>query len=199
MVVRAELNGGRNRTAKTPWFDEFETYDRSRFAYLTGDVFDGRSSIEDRQRRHEEVCKIVFRSKPRPEKPERPEPKPAGVTSDDHELLARAFKAKYGDKLRVLYEGDTSGHKSDSEADYALASGIAYWTGPDPVRIARLMWASKLAREKWDRSRRPAPDDRAGDQRAQELPRDREAGTVRPDAQGHPQGGQDRSGGRRGS
>src|SRR5262249_43546423 len=39
VVVRANLNGGRNRTGDTPWGDEFEVYDHQRFVYLTGDVF----------------------------------------------------------------------------------------------------------------------------------------------------------------
>jgi primase/DNA polymerase family protein len=145
VLIRATLNGRRNRTAETPWGDSFEVYDRARFAYLTGEVIDGRCSIEDRQLELEAVQEMVWRP--------REEQKPTGLHPDDHELLARAFKAKNGKKLRVLYEGDTSGHKSDSEADLALAGGLAFWIGPNPERIERLMRASKLARPKWDKHR----------------------------------------------
>ena len=145
VLVRAELNGGRNRTAKTPWNDEIEIYDRARFAYLTGELFDGAPpTIEERQGQIDKVRETIW--------PANPKPTPAaGPSADDHELLARAFKAKNGDRLQALYEGDTSRHKSASEADLALAGGLAFWTGPDPGWIERLMRGSRLAREKWDK------------------------------------------------
>ena len=37
-----------------------------------------------------------------------------------------------------------------SSADYSLAYRLAYWTGRDVARIARIMWMSKLARDKWE-------------------------------------------------
>ncbi len=144
VVVRAELNGDRRRTGKTPWGDEIEMYDRERFAYLTGDV-DGVATIVDRQTELDEVYAAVF-----PAKKAAPAA-PTSSTAGDHELLARAFKAKNGDRLRVLYDGDTSRYKSASEADLALAGGLAFWAGPDPDRIERLMRGSRLVREKWDK------------------------------------------------
>lgn len=36
-----------------------------------------------------------------------------------------------------------------TEADFALASHLAFWTGCDEARIERLMWRSGLVREKW--------------------------------------------------
>ena len=38
-----------------------------------------------------------------------------------------------------------------SSADAALAQHLAFWTGNDCARIERLMWQSKLVRDKWDR------------------------------------------------
>lgn len=54
------------------------------------------------------------------------------------EALARC----YPDPVRV-YDA--------SSADAALAQHLAFWTGKDCARIERLMRASKLARDKWER------------------------------------------------
>ena len=40
---------------------------------------------------------------------------------------------------------------SRSEADFALAGSLAFWCGPDPERIERLMRQSGLTRPKWER------------------------------------------------
>jgi putative DNA primase/helicase len=38
VIVRASLNGGRNRTSKTEWGGCYEMYDRARYLTVTGDV-----------------------------------------------------------------------------------------------------------------------------------------------------------------
>lgn len=39
----------------------------------------------------------------------------------------------------------------ESSADLALANHLAFWTGADCERMHRLMWKSKLVRDKWER------------------------------------------------
>jgi primase-polymerase (primpol)-like protein len=74
----------------------------------------------------------------------------AGETLTDDEVLRRAMAAKNGDKFKRLWEGDTSGYSSDSEADLALCSLLSYWTGGDRQRVDRLMARGALGqREKW--------------------------------------------------
>ncbi len=51
---------------------------------------------------------------------------------------------------RLFDEGDTSGYKSDSEADLALASIVAYRAGSNPRLIEAVMRRSALCREKWN-------------------------------------------------
>lgn len=76
-----------------------------------------------------------------------------GTLSDDA-LLDQARKAKNGPKFRALFDaGDTSGYQSGSEADLALASMLAFWTGPDHGAVERLMRRSALVRDKWDAQR----------------------------------------------
>jgi hypothetical protein len=146
-VIRAAVNGKRRRTGKTPWGDDFETYDHARFAYLTGDLLDGMpATIEPRQEQHDTVCQSFW-----PElSQQKSKAAPTGITDADEELLGRAFRAKNGAKVRALYAGDTSGYTSRPEADLALAGHLAFWTGPDADHIERLMRASGLARAKWD-------------------------------------------------
>ena len=52
--------------------------------------------------------------------------------------------------------GDTSDYKTvgndgRSEADLALCTMLAFWCGPDKVRIDRLFRQSGLMRAKWER------------------------------------------------
>ncbi len=93
----------------------------------------------------------------------RPAPKPAAVATGhtrtvtaylgDAELIDKATQAKGGEKFRRLWEGDASGYNSQSEADFALASRLGFWCGPDAGRIERLMRQSGLVRPKWDHHR----------------------------------------------
>jgi hypothetical protein len=90
---------------------------------------------------------------------------------DDDQLVTRALrsvskdgafsgKATFADlwsrnvdALARTYPADTGSPDAygGSEADSALASHLAFWTGGDCERILRLMRRSQLAREKWDR------------------------------------------------
>ena len=72
--------------------------------------------------------------------------------ASDRELLARAGNGSKSAKFMALWLGDWQGeYPSASEADLALARHLAFWTGHDPARIARLMWRSGLVRPKWNR------------------------------------------------
>jgi putative DNA primase/helicase len=71
---------------------------------------------------------------------------------DDVALLNKARKAKHGVKFSALYDvGDTAAYKSRSEADFALCSMLAFWTGRDRARMDALFRCSALMREKWNR------------------------------------------------
>ncbi len=92
-----------------------------------------------------------------------PEPRPHSTRSpggdqtdflEDRALLEKAFGARNGDKVRRLFDGDTSGHQDDdSAADLALLSELAFYTGPDGrAQLDRLFRLSALYREdKWER------------------------------------------------
>ena len=147
VIVRAAMPAGaRHRTTKTAWGGDFEMYSEARYFTMLGT---GSGTIRDAQAEVDAVYAEMF-------PPAGPLPPLQGHGPDvgDHELLDRAFAARNGPKLRALYAGDTSGHGGDdSAADLALCGALAFWTGPDPDRLDRLVRGSGLMREKWDSQR----------------------------------------------
>ena len=77
----------------------------------------------------------------------------APLDLDDDALLARARAATNGALFSRLWNGDTSGYDSPSEADLALCSFLAFWTGADATRLDRMFRGSGLMRDKWDEQR----------------------------------------------
>ena len=145
IILRGHLSGSRRRAGN------FEVYSAGRYFTVTGERLGSRETIEERQGALDELLETMF-----------PPTAPANVngaqgqgltTEDDRELLERAFRAKNGPKLEALYRGEVNGYPSSSEADLALCSALAFWTGPDAERLDRLFRASGLMREKWDSGR----------------------------------------------
>lgn len=71
----------------------------------------------------------------------------------DAEVIAKATSAKNGEKFSRLWDGDITGYKSNSEADAAFVSMLAFWCGGDKAQVDRLFRQSGLMREKWDAPR----------------------------------------------
>ncbi len=68
----------------------------------------------------------------------------------DNKILAKAREAKNRAKFTALWAGDTSGYPSQSEADAALCTMLAFWTR-DASQIDSLFRQSDLYREdKWN-------------------------------------------------
>ncbi len=73
------------------------------------------------------------------------------VSLDDRQIIEKAMAAKNGDAFTRLWNGDTAGHNGNhSDADLALCSSLAFWTGGDAVRMDRFFRESGLMRPKWD-------------------------------------------------
>jgi primase-polymerase (primpol)-like protein len=144
IIVKATLPGGGRK--KGP----LEVYDRARYFTITGKRMSAYPpTIEERQ---EAVVWLLATYFPvSHQRDTKSNMNGGGLDATDDELLARAFDATNGDKLRRLWNGDTTNYPSTSEADMALASLLAFWTGPDAARLETLMHSSGLAREKWDK------------------------------------------------
>ena len=69
----------------------------------------------------------------------------------DREIIERASSSRSGAKFRALWNGDTSGYQSGSEADAALICMLMYWCDGDRDRADNLFRQSGLMRPKWER------------------------------------------------
>lgn len=69
---------------------------------------------------------------------------------DDDSVLQRMFTAKNSTTVQQLWNGDTSGYSSQSEADLAMCNWLAFYTRKDPEQMDRLFRMSCLYRNKWD-------------------------------------------------
>ena len=132
-----------------------EVYDHARLVVMTGRTLTGHETIRTCQQQlitwHHEVWPI---------EPARPVPPPPTSSSNRltlDDLLAKAFRAKNGDAIRRLHEGDISGYPESqgdpgfsSEADLALAGHYCFYTANDGL-VGEAMRASKLYRTKLDR------------------------------------------------
>lgn len=155
--VHAIAKGGIPTGRKTP---EVEMYDHGRYFTWTGQHIVGTpTTIEDRPEQlmalYEEITPTWKSAIQEEKKPARNcVYAPAGALTDDEILDKAKGNAVTGDKFTALWDGDTSGYPSQSEADMALCAMLAYWTDDDAAAIDRLFRKSGLMREKWDRDAR---------------------------------------------
>lgn len=129
---------------------QVEMYDRDRFFVITGNHIKGTpSTIEVRESELNALHSKIFKHDAERKIP--PQSLSSTISLDDQKLLEMARSAKNGAEFERLWNGDTTGYSSQSEADLALCSMLAFWTGPDPARIDSLYRQSGLYREKWNR------------------------------------------------
>jgi putative DNA primase/helicase len=128
-----------------------EVYETDRYFTFTGRHWDGSpAQVQQRQEQLDGLCMTLW-----PPKQSRVTAQAPRMPLGDDEVVARALKAKNGDKFRSLYEaGDTSPYGGDdSAADMAMCCHLAFWTNKDAAQMDRLFRSSKLMRDKWDESR----------------------------------------------
>jgi transcriptional regulator with XRE-family HTH domain len=140
IIVKGKKKGARARNGK------IELYDTGRYFTVTGNVLDGHTTIENRQEQLDKLYDTLFAKKER----QSVSTQSQTVSLDDFEIIEKAKSAKDGAKFTALWEGDITGYDSHSEADLALCSLLAFWTGGDYARIDALFRQSGLYREdKW--------------------------------------------------
>ena len=153
VFVYGDLPLGRRRKGN------IEMYDRGRFFTMTGHPLSwAPSNVQDR---YEELTALHYRIFGEPadrstgSKKDGHKGTPNGLSDD--ELVNRAMRAVNGEKFAKLWAGDTNDYKTasnegKSEADLAMCSLLAFWTGPDEARIDQLFRRSGLYRKKWERA-----------------------------------------------
>ena len=126
----------------------FECYSEGRYLTFTGYVLGDVKPILHRQDAIDHIHRERFPNVYAP----KPEPSEAVSSNlDDAHLIEKALAARNGGAFGRLWNGDWSVYPSRSEADFALCSRLAFWTGGDAEQIDRLFRQSALYRMKWER------------------------------------------------
>ena len=125
-----------------------EMYHSGRFFTITGNVLSGAPRVINQA---QEAVNALYYRWFKDEKPNTGSKKqPEKINLSDSEIIDIASRAKNSDKFKSLYNGNISGYKSQSEADQALCSLIAFYT-QDPGQIDRIFRGSGLYRaDKWE-------------------------------------------------
>jgi len=157
VLIRGELPEGRNRRGSV------ELYDTARFFTVTGDHVERTPTHVARRQDalraiHREYVQDTERDTASESEQhsgaddESPTTGAADVDVDleDENLLEKARNASNGKKFERLWNGNTVGYESQSEADMALCCLLAFWTGGDRTQMEQLFRQSGLLREKWD-------------------------------------------------
>jgi hypothetical protein len=125
-------------------------YDSGRFFTFTGRQYGDRDTIESRQEEIDELYRNLFPII------ELKGGEGEGFQGEDDALLSKARNVGQPYEFRAMYDrGDwsTLDFRSQSEADFKLATMLAFWCGPDHDRIDALFRESALMRDKWDELR----------------------------------------------
>src|SRR2546421_12390522 len=132
----------------------FEMYAEGRFFTLTPDHVPGTpTTIEDRQQQQTSLYTSLVGELPPSRSTENTRGSGAGSgdtlarsapTRSDEEVLGKAQAARNRQRFQALWNGDISGYRSKSEADFTLVLYLLYWTNDDLAQTRRLFQQSGL-------------------------------------------------------
>jgi putative DNA primase/helicase len=148
LILRGQIPGLRRRQGP------IEMYSEGRFFTMTGCCLEG--THPDIAHRAGELQAVYHQAFGQPKtvwdngESLSDGPSPARHMPDDDDLVQKARGAKNGTAFSRLWHGDCQGYASQSEADLALCSHLAFWTGSDAARMDQLFRRSGLFRPKWD-------------------------------------------------
>lgn len=129
---------------------KIEMYDSGRYFIMTGNAIGGFSAVSDGTERVKSLHSKYFGI---PQQLSLPNlaPMRAFPSLSEHELIEKMLNSQNGDKFAKLYSGDFSDYPSQSEADMAFCSMLAFWCGGDTSLMDSIYRSSGLMRDKWDR------------------------------------------------
>lgn len=137
--------------------NNIEMYDNARFFALTGDIYESHNEINERTEEVKELHKKYLGTsnvyvKKKVEQGETS--KAFALMPNDEEIINKGLASRNSILFSALYYGQWEGiYSSQSNADLAFCSFLAFWTNKDPVQMDRIFRKSKLYREKWDEKR----------------------------------------------
>lgn len=143
LICRGSLPAGRRRNGK------IEMYDSGRFFIMTGNAIGEYSYISDCTERIKYLhIKYVGIQR---ETPVNRSCTPSMLNMSEQEIISKIMNSQSREKFAALYSGDFSDYPSQSEADMAFCSILAFWCGGDIALMDKIYRSSGLMREKWDR------------------------------------------------
>lgn len=130
-----------------------EMYDNVRFFAMTGNIYEGHCQLHDRTQEikalHEKYLQPSYTFQK-----ESKEERRVTLLPNDEEVISKALSSKNNIIFSSLYYGQWEGaYTSQSDADLALCSFLAFWTNKDATQMDRIFRKSKLYRQKWDENR----------------------------------------------
>jgi hypothetical protein len=146
-ILKGELPAGARKQG------DVELYDCKKYLTLTGATLPQYpATIESRP---EEIIKAHAEYLPSGTRPSlKPDKnKPIGTTSYDEVLNNALDVALTEPKFKKLWDGDSTGYQSASEADLALVGYLVQYLGADPALMDHAFRKSALYRKKWDAKR----------------------------------------------
>jgi hypothetical protein len=120
--------------------DRVEVYSTGRYLTITGAALDGKSEIRDATQEANQFYNHIFNNCSVESPKETPQVQPGAI---DLKFLSNQ-------KIRKLWDGDTSDYPSASEADLALCSLLSKYA-KNTRQIDELFRKSALYRDKWDK------------------------------------------------
>lgn len=155
ICVRGDKKGTKCKCQKLDWCKEVEIYDKDRYFALTGSTVEGHFNIKSKQRELNELYDELFSEDTLELKPKQAEP--TVITLSLSEVLTKAMRAENSEKFALLHNGDWKSikedgkqlYKSQSEADLAYYSILAFWCNKNRDLMERIFETSKLKRDKW--------------------------------------------------
>jgi len=163
VIVEGEGVDDRKHRSDLSEAGHLEVYDESRYFVLTGNVYDGLTSVESRPTAVREVQddhlprerEFAFTAKQEPVDGhgiDEGEVTPAQIhqtirayVEDDNHTVDR--------EVLRLWQGSDEGRESPSEADMALVKQLYYWCKADERLMDECFRASGRTRPKWDEQR----------------------------------------------
>lgn len=135
---------------KTENVEVYLDKETNRYLTVTGEVFQDGDIVENDDSLYWLLETFMKRES-------RPQEKALKIESmsylADNEVIEKASSASNKDKFLALWNGNLKGYSSQSEADLALVSILAFYCGKDEKQMDRLFRKSKLYRNKWDENR----------------------------------------------
>lgn len=122
----------------------------NRFITLTGNVYQ-QVDVTEQEDAMQWLLDMYMKRK-QPLNMDNPELERDSYLSDES-VLEKAMNAVNGEKFSKLWNGDITDYPSNSEADSALCSMLAFYCNGNMKQVDRLFRQSGLFRDKWDEQR----------------------------------------------